>query len=245
MKARRPSILRGYPSFIYDLAVYIITHQQDYEWKVKGVVLTSEMATEQQVKAIELAFSTKVWFEYGHSELSVFAFSEGINMPYYCSPYYGYTEVLDESGRHVDVGQVGEVVVTGFYTHALPFIRYKTGDRAIYGGVQKGCVTLTNLMGRTQDYIYKKNGEKIALTALIFGQHLRAFNTIEKWQLIQNTPGELEILLKVSESYNTVFEKEIIDKFYTLCNITPVLLYDKPFVITSAGKFKFLIQNVR
>ena len=91
---------------------------------------------------------------------------------YYCSPIYGYTEVVDQKGQHVNIGEQGEVVVTGFVEYGLPFIRYKTGDLAIYGGeTELGETILTKLLGREVDCIYNKGGKKIYLVGLSLGTY--------------------------------------------------------------------------
>jgi len=87
---------------------------------------------------------------------------------------------------HVNRGELGEVVVTGFYNYAMPFIRYKMGDLAIFSGDNDGIVRLKSVVGRTQDYIYSSNMDKILLTALIFGLHYKAFANIRKWQIVQD-----------------------------------------------------------
>lgn len=65
-------------------------------------------------------------------------------------------------------------MVTGFVEYGLPFIRYKTGDLAIYGGeTELGETILTKLLGREVDCIYNKGGKKIYLVGFIFGDIFR------------------------------------------------------------------------
>ncbi|MEG1054115.1 MAG: capsule biosynthesis protein CapK, partial [Janthinobacterium sp.] len=40
-----------------------------------------------------------------------------------------YVEVLDDAGRAVADGQVGEITLTGGFNFCLPLLRYRTGDR--------------------------------------------------------------------------------------------------------------------
>lgn len=80
-----------------------------------------------QIADIERVFRCPVYLQYGHSEVSVFAYTAAGSREYRCSPLYGLTEVLQEDGTPVREGETGEVVVTGFWNTAMPFIRYRTG----------------------------------------------------------------------------------------------------------------------
>ena len=240
----KPEVLRGYSSGIYDLARYIRKNSSVLEFKLKGVYLTSENILDYQVELIEDVFKCKVWGQYGHSESSIFAVRKPYQADYECSPLYGVVEVLGESGEHVNVGEVGEIVVTGFQNKALPFIRYKTGDLAEYGGAENGIVRLRQLMGRTNDYIISKDGEKIFLVGFIFGGHLSAFNHIETWQIVQDIPGVLEITIIPSGSYSEETEGEL-KAFFSTNGFDVNLHYDGNIIKTKRGKQPFLIQNIK
>ena len=123
----KSNIFRGYPSFLNSLAEYIIQEKISIPFSIKGIQLTAENAYEWQIDNIKKAFNMKVFLQYGHSEVCVYGYTFNEEYEYYCSPFYGYTEILDPNGEHVDQGEVGEVVVTGFYNFAMPFIRYRTG----------------------------------------------------------------------------------------------------------------------
>ena len=240
----KPSILRGYPSFINDIANHILKNNISIPFHIKGVELTAENAYNWQVENIRKAFDTNVFFQYGHSEVSVFGYTVDDTYEYFCSPFYGLTEVLNSDGTQVNKGEIGEIVVTGFYNFALPFIRYRTGDLAVFNGDENGIVRLGKIIGRTQDYIYTKARERVALTALIFGQHYRAFGNIQKWQLVQNVPGKVVIKIVKEEGFSNEDEEEIRSKFKSICNIDTDFDFVDSIPLTERGKFKFLVQNI-
>ena len=241
----KPTILRGYPSFINDIAEYFIENGISIPFQVKGVQLTAENAYEWQIKNIQQAFNTEVFLQYGHSEVCVYGYTYDSTHEYYCSPFYGLTEVLGYNGLHVNPGEVGEVVVTGFYNFAMPFIRYRTGDLALYKGDTNGITRLGKIVGRTQDCIYTANGEKVALTALIFGQHYHSFGKIQKWQLQQDIPGKVKVRIVKGEGFLEEDEIEIRAKFKDVCDVATEFEYLNQISLTARGKFRFLIQNVQ
>lgn len=136
LKRTKPAFIRGYPSGIMEMCKLAMNTGIVMDLKLKGVYLTSESFTQDEKNFISSYFKCPVYGQYGHTESSIFAIQNPADEVYYCSPIYGYTEVVDQKGQHVNIGEQGEVVVTGFVEYGLPFIRYKTGDLAIYGGEQ-------------------------------------------------------------------------------------------------------------
>jgi len=241
----RPSILRGYPSFINDIAEYILEKNIDIPFIIKGIQLTAECAFDFQIKNIEKAFKTKVFLQYGHSEQCVYAYTKDNTYEYYCSPFYGLVEVLDPHGKQVRKGEIGEIVATSFYNTAMPFIRYKTGDLAWFEGNENGIVKIKKIEGRTQDFVYRKNGEKISITAIVFGQHYRAFRNIKKWQIVQNKMGEITINIIKGENFSKDDELEIIKKFRNIAGIEVRLNFMDRIELTKRGKFRFVIVDLK
>ena len=242
--ATRPAFLRGYPSFLSQLADFLLEHKISLPFAVKAVELTSENTYEAQVTRIAAAFKTQVIFQYGHSEVCVFAYTDDDTYEYTCSPLYGLTEVLDTEGHPVAPGDAGEIVATGFHNFAMPFIRFRTGDVAVFSGDDNGIVRLKRIVGRTQDYIYTKRGDRLALTALIFGQHYRAFNHIVKWQLYQTVPGEVTVRIVKGTRFSTADEDEIRSKFWDIAEVAVHFEFLDAIPLTRSGKFMFLVQKI-
>lgn len=239
----KPSIIRGYPAFIHEIARYIIKKEIKLLHTIKGIELTSESSNLSQIKDIENAFSSNIYLQYGHSEASLFGYTIDDSYEYYCSPFYGYVEVLDKSGSHVMPGELGEVVCTGFYNYAMPFIRYQTGDLAVYSGDIDGIVRLKTVVGRTQDYVYDLNMNKTLLTALVFGLHYKAFANIVKWQIVQDIPGEVDIYIVRDKLYTKSDEEEINYNFMKIAGVKTKFKYVDKVSCTERGKFQFLVQN--
>lgn len=238
----KPSILRGYPSGLMRLANYIIDFNCRLSFSLKGIYLTSECFSVEDGKILQDVFRCKIYGQYGHTESSIFAVSKDCSS-YFCSPFYGFTEVVDDQGCPVSPGEVGEVVVTGFLNIAMPFIRYKTGDIAEYGGKKDGITVLNSLNGRTVDCIINKFNQKIYLTGLIFGGHIKALNHINDWQIEQSEVGKIIIKVVKGVGFNDQISQELVLLFNE--NLIDVEMQFVDYIpVTRRGKRKFMIQHL-
>ena len=244
LRNTKPAFMRGYPSGIIDLCRYAQYRNFVADFELKAVYLTSENFTQEDKDFISSILKCPVYGQYGHTESSVFAVQHPDNEIYYCSPIYGYTEVVDSKGKQVKPGETGEIVVTGFIEYGMPFIRYKTGDLAIYGGeTEIGETIITKLLGREADFIYNKEKKQIFLVGLIFGGHIQAFNYVQTWQIHQDEIGKIDIYIVKFSGYNSQTENEIITLFRNN-SIDATVHYVKSIEKTIRGKQKFLIQNI-
>lgn len=241
----KPSILRGYPSFWSKMAEYILANKISLPFSIKGIILTAEICLEEQRKIIEEVFSSQVYFEYGQAELVCFCYTRDKTYTYETSPIYGYLEVIKDNGEEAEEGEEGEVIATSFCNIGMPFIRYKTGDRIRVEKRNRGMVYFRSMHGRSQDYIISNDCHKIPLTALIFGQHFRAFGKIASWQLVQNEIGEVVVKIVKRPGYSCEDEKEIRKKFQDVADFELAFDYVKEIPLTISGKRSFLVQNIR
>lgn len=239
----KPAFIRGYPSGILELIKLMKSRQVVKMPRLKGIYITSENFSQDEKDFISDFFHCPVYGQYGHTESSIFAVQQPTSNAYTCNPLYGYTEILDEKGQHVAEGSEGEIVVTGFIEYGLPFIRYKTGDRAVYGGKTPCGETIINeLLGRSVDFIYNKQGEKIYLVGFIFGAHMPAFNHINYWQIHQKEAGKITLLIVKGLGYDQQIENDVRMLFETN-GFDINIIYVDAIEKTKRGKQKFLIQE--
>jgi phenylacetate-CoA ligase len=78
-------------------------------------------------------WQARVYSTYGNTELAASLCECDAGQGGHLHPELLYLESLDEAGRSVPDGQVGEITATTFGVEAMPLIRYRTGDfAAIY-----------------------------------------------------------------------------------------------------------------
>lgn len=241
----RPAILRGYPSFWDTLARYILARGIKIDFKVKGANLTAETCLPAQREAIETAFNTKTFLEYGQTELSLFCYTDGSSYTYQTAPLYGYIEVIKDNGEYANEGEEGDVIATSLCNLGMPFIRYKTGDRIVVLRRAGGMVWFNDFQGRTQDYILDKDNQKVALTSLIFGQHFKAFKNIVRWQFQQEEIGKVCLKVVKGPSYNQEDEKEIKGIIAGSSRVDLDIRYVDQISTEKNGKFLFLVKRMK
>lgn len=240
----QPDIIRSYPSCLLLYIDYCSELKVFPKISIKGIYVTSESVTEEQMIKISDFFNCGVYGQYGHSEAAIFAFTKRNQTKYYCSPIYGYTEVVNNKGKHVKKGELGEICVTSFSNYAMPFIRYKTGDLAVYGGTYNGFVVLDELIGRSQDYILNKDGEKLFIIVGQFSEcFLPAMTRVYHWQAEQHEIGKMHLRIVKKDTFTHSDAEEIIavmkrDKVET------TLEFVDEIPLTQRGKYKYIINKL-
>lgn len=182
------SFLQGYPSVLYELALYLEDNPAPFKSlglkdSLKGVFLNSEYPYPEFRKKIEDVFGVKSLASYGHTEGCVLAFDYG-NTEYEVYQSYGFAEVKSINGENHLIG-------TTYDNFASPFIRYDTGDivdNAVFDEDILKSFKMTD-GGRSGQYIIDKSGKKISLTGLIFGKHHELFNYCSQMQVSQSEKG--------------------------------------------------------
>jgi len=191
LKRYEVKYLHGYPSSIYDFAVFC--REQDNELRdmlskqLVGAFMGSEFPHPHYREVIENVFGIDTVSWYGHTERCVLAYEK--NEKYVYEPFqtYGYAEEVNSDGKN-------ELVATSYYNQASPLIRYNTNDE-ISETTSEGCILQSFKMkgGRSGEFVIDRDGKKINLTGLIFGRHHELFNEAKYIQVKQIEPGVIEI----------------------------------------------------
>lgn len=179
----------GYPSAVYLLAKTCL--DSGIEIKLKSALTSSETLTESMRDTIAKAFKCNVFDFYGGAERVCYVFSceKGT---YHIIPEYGLTELIpmgDSAGGRC------RVISTGFWSLAMPFIRYDLGDVVIPSEEMCACGRLfpviQSIEGRKADVIKTPSGRELGaaiLTHLLYGT-----NNIIESQIIQDALDHITI----------------------------------------------------
>lgn len=198
----RPEFIHGYMSSIVMLAKYISGRKGGLRHQFKGILAVSENILQEQRDFAEKLFGARVLSFYGHTERLIIAGECEKNTQYHIEPLYGYCELLDADNRQSDTG---EITATGFINDAMPFIRYRTGDRAAFDAhTHCACgrqhVRWKRIDGRILEVLVANDGNFFPLTA-IDGIHTSDFDNVIRYRFVQYEPGIVQMDIVPSSDY--------------------------------------------
>jgi phenylacetate-CoA ligase len=248
-----PKFIEAYPSNLTVLARYMEKHKLPPFRSVKAILAGSENLFPIQRGLFETVFDCRVYSWYGHGEIVALGGECEESTDLHMFPEYGILELLTERGDTVTgVGEMGEIVATGFNNYVMPLIRYRTGDMGIWADGSCKCgrnyPRMARIEGRKQELVITSDGNIITLTGLIFAQHFRAFSHIKQMQLVQKSVGELTLRIVPDSDYSrSDDEDEVRGKIFLAVGDRLKLRFDYVDEIpcTPSGKRLFLIQDLR
>lgn len=248
----KPKYLHVYPSVLTLICNTVLHKQIKVEHFPKGILCGSENTFPHQIELFKKVFKAEVFRWYGLGEEASLAGS--CEYSYHYHPYisYSFTELVDEKGIDINQkGDAGEIVGTPFFNYAMPVLRYKTQDYAVYE--EESCSQcgrpgpiLKEIYGREQEHIYDQNGVKYSLGPFIFGIHEEFWSNFSGIQFIQKRKGELFVKSQ-SENLNAEQQVQFLRKlFFSKFNDNFEIKYlpDSEFEKTKSGKHKYLISTL-
>lgn len=250
MNSYMPDFLHGYPSALMTLGQFVRRYNPPILFKLIGMIAISENVYQHQREFLEETFQARFFSFYGHSEKLILAGECEHTTDLHLDPFYGYTEIINQDGLPISKdGERGELVGTGFINHAMPFIRYRTGDVCIVRDTHTRCRCgrnyrlIKNVEGRwIQEMFVTKNHSYISITAL--NVHSDIFDNVARFQFEQSEPGKAILNIIPSEKYSEADDKKILSTLDKKVDsqIDFVIRKVSQLESTSSGKFIFVKQ---
>ena len=246
IRKESPKFIVAYPSSLTILCTMMKKHNEAPLIGLRGAICSSEMVYEWQRQLVREVLGVEIYSFYGHSEKTVSAIPDSQHRMLF-EPSYGYVEFLDEKLNPVDtVGEIAQVVSTGFQNDYMPFIRYQTSDYVrVDNHPPLGFTHVAKeIIGRAQDFVYDKDGNRLPFTCS--DEVFWNIDGIIAYQYLQREVGRLLIHLEVDNSFinesiqNIQIEAE--HMFYN-CDVE-VLIVDR-IERTFSGKFRYFVQTIK
>ena len=135
IKELRPTAIIGVPSFLKKLGMYLAESKLDPKTtSVSKLVCIGEPLRDYELNPLEIGtdleeiWQAKAYSTYASSEI-VTTFCECTTQRGgHITPDLGIVEIVNNEGKVLPDGEVGEVVVTPLAVEGMPLIRYRTGD---------------------------------------------------------------------------------------------------------------------
>ncbi len=122
-----------------------------------------------------------------------------------------------EVDRHTESEHTltGELICTGLHNHAMPLLRYRTGDVATMLKGPCPCgrsgQVFTQIDGRREDYVLTPNGAKVGRMDHIFKDALN----VKESQILQEEADALIVKIVRRPGYSSKDEADLLTEFRT------------------------------
>jgi len=242
----QPAMIKSLPSAVSFFARYL------KEWGITNIrprfiEVTSEKLSPPQRELVEEVFGCKVADKYSSREVGAIAYPCEMG-GFHVSADVRYLEIV-ANGKVVPPGQMGEVVVTSFNQFAMPFIRYKKGDMAVYEPGYCSCgrhlPCLKEVVGRTNEFLVSADGKFVH--SLFFAHLFRVKPEVEHYQVHQLDREHLDIRLVCNQPVDSAWldniRAETQSRFGQVTQVS-IQLVDR-IELTPAGKYRQIISEVR
>lgn len=237
-----------FASTLAALYQYMIANQISTTAKVEVFITISESLATAVRHGIEKLFNTRVVSRYSDSECGILSQQCVTKDEFHINSGSFYIELLKlDSDEAAKDGEVGRIVVTDLYNHAMPIIRYDTGDLGVISHTPQcghGAKVFTRVDGRRIDNIFSTSGE--VLSPYIIINTLWKYTELKQFQFIQYGEKEYELKLnKVAGQF--VREVELIGeiKAYIGEDALINIRYVDEIPLLASGKRKQVVNNYK
>jgi phenylacetate-CoA ligase len=232
----------GYPSIVAAMADAVLAEGLQVA-PPRAIVTTSETLQPQWERAIEAAFGIPPTDLYGCNDGGILA-QRCPRGWYHLAENLSLVEIL-EGGKPCPPGTEGDVVVTNLHARAMPFLRYRVGDRAVMGEGTCPCGrpgrTLETLVGRAWDTFELPNGRR--LSPMTFNWAFADTTSVRRWQVVQDG-SDVTIRLKVDDRLDPDDERKIRAAVERYCGggVRVKITTDEPLLRSQGGKYLTMVR---
>lgn len=248
IRARQPKMLFGYPSALSHIARHADAKgvRMD-DLGIRVAFVTSERLYDEQHEQISKTFGCPVANGYGGRDAGFIAHQcpEG---GMHITAEDILVEIVNPEGKVLPPGEAGEIVVTHLATRDFPFIRYRTGDRAILDtkscACGRGLPLIREIQGRTTDFVVAHDGTVLHGLALIY--ILRDLPEVRAFKIIQESRELTRALVVPETSLSPAIKARIVNGFKARLGTGVTIEIDEVSEIPAekSGKFRYVVSKV-
>jgi len=241
----RPTMLYGHAHSLYILAKYV-RELEIYNITPKGILSTSMMLISHEREFIENVFKMKIYDRYGCEEVGLIASECEMHEGMHINIEHLYVEIISHDDIISGNGSMGEIVVTDLMNEAMPLIRYRIGDVGILSNkvcsCGRGMPLLSRVIGRTADFLIKKDGTRISVVSIIENT-LTKIEGIKQMQIIQKSIDSIIIKIVKDCKYSKYTERLLAEYIEKIFDHNVNIVIDQVIDIPKekSGKYRFSI----
>lgn len=247
MVATRPALLEGYVGSMLELADFL----EDEGLRVPpltAVATTAAPLTTSVRRRLEAFFDAPVYDEYRGSEFGWIAGECRERRGMHAFADVRLVEVVDEEGRLLPPGEVGDLVITDLTNRVFPLVRYRVGDRGALLDEPCACGVTLPLMGqpegRTTDVLRLPSGRTMGHRLMgMFGKHP---DSVRLFQIHQRADHSIVVRVVLGPDPDSTAHvesavEELRDRIGREVPVTAEYVDELPF---TGGKVKYVISDV-
>ena len=237
----KPSLLIGYASAVDAFAEYLRKTGRTLKHRLRGIITSAELLTEDMRNRIEETFGVRVYDRYGCRETGLIA------SQCEAGSYHVNDENILVETVAIDNG-VEEFVITDLNNLVMPFIRYRIGDIGRLSlescPCGRGLSCLEMVGGRTTDLLLTGEGDVISGPSLTLV--FKDVKEVRQVQLYQPERGVLIVRMVRDDGYNQDIERLLMDRLrrYFGEQIRIDFSYTAAIQREASGKYRFAISDI-
>lgn len=242
----KPKFLRGYPSALKIICQHAIKRKVRIPSLI-GAFSASEMVPEDLRDLLREAFTIELFDHYGQAEITCMFHECEEHLGMHLDWEYGHVELIP----HDIENKLYKIIGTNLHNFSMPLLRYDTGDLSSGDWSTCSCsrssTMLKSIYGRKDDYLISKDSSRMSTVNLY--TYFSKLKDIKQFQIIQNVPGEISIILLFLENLDEFskrnikasIKEELIEKTDMYIEI----ISDKEFIQSDEGKMPSFIQRIK
>lgn len=145
-------------------------------------------------------------------------------------------------------GEEGDVVVTALHSYAMPFIRYRIGDRVSLPASASACSipfgTIAKIQGRSVDYLRFPGNVSVSPYQIM--DQLDALAEVRRYEVVQDETHAIQVQFEAPEAGDSSIERRVRDilKSVLPCNVVIETRRVDRIDSTAAAKRRFVQSRV-
>jgi phenylacetate-CoA ligase len=236
----KPHAIDGFFNSMCDVASFMAKRDMRLAFRPVAIFPTAETVTAEGRALLERVFEAPVYNQYSSSEGAPFV-TECKAGRLHIEMASGVIEPLDHESD--------EILVTSFFTHGTPLIRYRIGDSMKMSsatscpcGIESPQVE--RILGRSSEFLYRADGGKIGHVGSLF-KDLKS--SIVQAQFVQSRKDSIALYLVVdrasfSPRYMQLIRNRFVETFGQETELQVELVDEIPRA--KSGKYRFIINTV-
>jgi phenylacetate-CoA ligase len=243
---RKIKMLLGYASTLENLVNYLSTCGDTVDmFNMTTIISFAELLPESTREKLKKAFGCNIVSLYSNEECGMLALECVENKEFHVNSASYHVELLKmDSDDPVSVGEPGRIVVTDLFNHAMPLIRYDTGDIAVWKK-EAECgwysQVFSSVQGRVLDYVFDTQGNKKSPHTIAF--LMSPFDKLLQYQFVQE--GAKQYVLKLNGSEGYYDDATFVDLFKDVLgeDAEVIIEHVNEIPVLGSGKRKKVVSN--